>query len=94
MLSLRSGDPLDYREYKFFIHGTKKSVVLLSQSMQKKLFDWIQKGYQVESASVRFIVAWKSKDEPKGADETAVLLPDIVLKKEAVSENENLTTLG
>lgn len=46
-----------------------------------------KRGYQVESASVRFIVAWKPKDEPKGADETAVLLPDIVLKRETVSEN-------
>ncbi len=40
---------------------------------------WEAKGYQVKSASVRFVVAWKGKDAAKEEAETAVLLPDIHL---------------
>lgn len=38
-----------------------------------------ERGYEVKSASVRFVVAWKPKDAPKEEAETAVLLPDLVL---------------
>ena len=38
-----------------------------------------ERGYEVKSASVRFIVAWKPKDAPKDEPQTAVLLPDLLL---------------
>lgn len=82
VLSLRSGDPLDYRNNMLYIHGTGKAVAKLSFVMQKKLEDWQQRGYQVLSASVRFVVAWKGKEAPKEEKETAVLLPDMVMGKE------------
>lgn len=47
--------------------------------MQKTLAEWKEKGYEVKSASVRFIVAWKPKNAPKEEPETAVLLADMVL---------------
>ena len=47
--------------------------------MQATLSAWKEKGYQVRLASVRFIVAWKPKDAPKGEPETAVLLIDLTL---------------
>jgi ATP-dependent DNA helicase RecQ len=47
--------------------------------MQEKLSEWQERGYNIKSASVRFIVAWKPKDAPKEEKETAVLLADLVL---------------
>ena len=41
--------------------------------------EWKERGYDVKSATVRFIVAWKPKDAPKEEQESAVLLADLVL---------------
>lgn len=81
VLSLRSGAPLDFRDNMLWIAGTSRAVARLSQAMQKKVADWQQKGYQVLSAKVRFIVAWKPRTAPIEEKETAVLLPDIVMIK-------------
>lgn len=59
--------------------ATDKPVARLSQSMHSALLEWSEKGYEVKSASVRFVVAWKPKDAPKDEPETAVLLPDLLL---------------
>lgn len=56
-------------------------IAMLSARMQQKLSEWQEKGYEVQSAKVRFIVAWKPKDAPKEEKETAVVLADLVLKK-------------
>ena len=40
-----------------------------------------EKGYEVKSASVRFVVAWKPKEAPKDESETAVLLADLLLSR-------------
>ena len=40
-----------------------------------------EKGYEVKSASVRFVVAWKPKEAPKDEPETAVLLADLLLSR-------------
>ena len=62
---------------------TKQNIAIakLSSKMKETLSEWIDKGYEVKSASVRFIVAWKSKEDSKEEPETAVLLPDLVLCK-------------
>ena len=62
-----------------YVPRTGKPVAKLSAAMQKVLSEWMEKGYLVNSASVRFVVAWKPKNAPKEAEETAVLLPDIVM---------------
>lgn len=49
--------------------------------MQGELNQWIEKGYGVTNASIRFIVAWKSKDAPKEEPDTAVILADLHLVK-------------
>lgn len=49
--------------------------------MIDKLAKWETKGYNVASASVRFIVAWKSKNAAKEEKELAVLLADLKLRK-------------
>lgn len=49
--------------------------------MQKTVSDWKEKGYEVKTASVHFIVAWKPKEATKDEPETAVLLADLVLNR-------------
>lgn len=60
-------------------------VAKLSQKMQTTLLEWKNRGYEVKSASVRFIVAWKSKGTLKEEKETAVLLPELLLQKNSLS---------
>lgn len=81
ILSLRGGDSLTYKDYFLFETSNNKPVARLSSTMQTALSDWKEKGYEVKSASVRFIVAWKPKDSPKGEAETAVLLADLILSR-------------
>lgn len=79
VLTLRGGDSLNYNDFVFYDVSTNKPVAKLSQNMQTTLLEWRERGYEVKSASVRFVVAWKPKDAPKDAQETAVLLVDLVL---------------
>lgn len=81
ILSLRGGDSLTYKDYYLFEISNNKPVAKLSSTMQTALSDWKEKGYEVKSASVRFVVAWKPKDSPKGEAETAVLLADLILSR-------------
>ena len=61
--------------------GTKDHKINDIAKMQTTLSEWKTKCYEVKSASVRFIVAWKPKDAPKEESETAVLLADLTLCK-------------
>lgn len=79
VLELRSGDPLTYKETALHTIPTNKPIAKLSQKMQATLSEWEARGYEVKSATVRFIVAWKPKDAPKEEPEMAVLLADLVL---------------
>ena len=79
VLALRSGDSLTYKDHILYVPRTGKPVAKLSAAMQKVMSEWMERGYQVNSASVRFVVAWKPKNAPKEAEEIAVLLPDIVM---------------
>lgn len=85
VLSLRSGDCLRYDNYIFYNTITGKKVAKLSLGMQEKLSEWEKRGYKVNSAFVRFIVAWKPKDASEEEAEIAVLLPDLFLLKEGNS---------
>ena len=77
ILALRSGMPLAYHDWYFSCPDTGRDIALLSNSMQKKLQAWLDKGYRVCYASIRFIVAWKPKGSPKDTEETAVTLIDM-----------------
>lgn len=81
VLSLQSGDSLMYADNMFTHPKNGQPIALISKKMQSELKVWKEKGYRVTSASVRFIVAWKNKDAAKEEAETAILLPDIVLKR-------------
>ncbi|MBR5832157.1 MAG: RecQ family ATP-dependent DNA helicase [Bacteroidales bacterium] len=79
ILSLRSGQTIIYRNNMFYNPINNMSIAKLSVSMQDELQEWITKGYNVKSSSIRFIVAWKPKGEQKEESETAVLLLDMIL---------------
>lgn len=81
VLSMRGGDRLSYDNSVLYNAKTGAAVAKLSKDMRSKVAEWNGKGYIVRYGRVRFVVAWKAKDAPKDAPETAVLLPDIVLER-------------
>ena len=81
VLSLRGGDELTYNAPYLCSAPTGQAIARLSQGMLDKLVKWESKGYHVATASVRFIVAWKSKNAAKEEKELAVLLADLKLRK-------------
>lgn len=81
VLSLMSGDPLQYRDGFLFVPETQKTVAKLSSKMQETMQEWESKGYSVSDASVRFVVAWRPKDAEESETVTAVLLPELHLNK-------------
>ena len=62
--------------------STGEKVVCLSKAKREELKDWYKKGYQIESAKISCILAWKGKDDDK---ECAVILPDLVLRKRSTN---------
>ncbi len=82
VLSLMGGDALCYRGGFFYMPESQYPLAKLSSTMQEAMSDWESKGYSVYEASVRFIVAWKPKEESEKQAECAVLLPELRLRKE------------
>ncbi len=78
VLALKGGDSLSYNNFVLYNALTNKPVAKLSADLQKKLLGELR-SYHVESASVRFVVAWKPKDAVKDEPERAVILADLVL---------------
>lgn len=81
ILSLRSGEHLTYSNNYLYSISSEAPIAHLSQKMQAEIIIWKSKGYEVKSATIRFVVAWKPKDAPKEEQEYAVLLLDLELKK-------------
>jgi len=83
-MTLRSGDLLTYKDAALY-DKTGTCVAQLSKSKKDELQVWQERGYQVTSGSVRFVLAWRPKPRPETPDkqekETAVILADLVLKK-------------
>ena len=82
VLSLFSGEQLIYSNGYFINPHSNYSVAKVSTRMRDSLLDWEAKGYHVVSSTVRFVVAWRSKEAPKDSPETAVMLPEIKLVRE------------
>lgn len=60
------------------IEGKNMPVVKFSKAFFEKIQNLQKKGYMPYAAEVRFIVAWMGKED---TEETAVILPDIYLKR-------------
>lgn len=81
ILALKAGNKLRY-ENSFFYDTHNNQVCQLSQKMQNEVNEWREKGYFISDSTIRFIVAWKSKDAPKEEEEHAVILLELELKKQ------------
>lgn len=80
ILALRAGQPLRFDNNYLYDCHTNMAVAQLSQKMHGELSLWAERGYSVQTASIRFIVAWRPKDAPKEEKESAVLLVDLTLR--------------
>ncbi|MBQ0080944.1 MAG: RecQ family ATP-dependent DNA helicase [Alistipes sp.] len=82
ILAMRAGEQLRFNNNYFYSLKTNQPIAQLSQKMQSEILLWAEKGYRVSSSTIRFIVAWRSKDASKEEKEHAVLLLDLCLAKE------------
>ena len=91
---LFAGDKLTYSQKYFFDVENNAKVAKLSTKMQGELQQWLEKGYVVTGASVRFVVMWRPKDAEKGTPSCAIILPNITLSrcetKNEATDNEKL----
>lgn len=80
IVQLRSGAPLSMVEEYLYaeMNGKSTRVAKFSMACRDSLGKLYDKGYYPYYADVRFIVAWRAETDQ---DETAVLLPNIYLKK-------------
>ena len=82
ILKCRSGEPLYLNgHYLYVTYNSKRyPVVKLSSAARQKLDKLYNKGYQVRSAKIRFIAAWRNK-EISDTNEYAVVLPEMDLSR-------------
>lgn len=80
ILKLQSGMPLVFCNMELHL-PTGETIAPLSKKKREEIQKWVEKGYQVQSATINYIVAWKGKDE---VEEAAVLLPELVLQKREI----------
>ncbi|MBQ6062357.1 MAG: RecQ family ATP-dependent DNA helicase [Prevotella sp.] len=77
VLRLRNGDSLQYKD-GYLLNGQGTTIAALSASGKDKLKTWNDKGYEVTSAKVSYVLAWR----PQCSEiEYAVCLASIVLTK-------------
>ncbi|MBQ6040343.1 MAG: RecQ family ATP-dependent DNA helicase [Oscillospiraceae bacterium] len=82
ILNLRSGDTLTLKGKCLYaqIGGKTIRAAILSKAAQDTLNRLYAKGYRVQSARIRFVVAWRNQDETDDK-EYAIILPDVFLEK-------------
>ncbi|HHX57156.1 MAG TPA: AAA family ATPase, partial [Clostridiales bacterium] len=81
IVRLISGTELHISGNSLFIKTSKatEKVIILSKAYQDKMAEMKRKGYVPYKAKIRFVVAWKDKEDEQ---ECAILLPDIFYRKE------------
>lgn len=80
IIKLRSGDilQLDEEHLCVVIDGKLVKVIKYSKAFKEKLASLKAKGFEPIAATIRFIMAWKGKDDE---NDTSIILPDLCLKK-------------
>ena len=79
VLKLRSGDTLHYSN-GYLISQQGDYIASLSKTMRNRMEELHQQGYEVTSAQVSYILAWRPREEPQ---EIAVCLANLVLEQKA-----------
>lgn len=86
IFTLRSGTPLFVMDNGRALgaktpDGKLFKVLVLSKGRQSELESWRDRGYEIETANVYRIVAWRDKNDPADDKEYAVVLPTLFLRK-------------
>ena len=84
--SLRAGSSLFVMDHGRALRaqtsdGQSFKALVLSKKSQEEIDSWRQKGYEIESANIYRIVAWRDKNDPVDPTEYAVILPTLFLRK-------------
>ena len=82
ILKLQSGNPL-HPANNFLcadIDGREIPVVKFSRAFEGKIQNYRDKGFEMSSAAVRFVVAWRDKED-ENETETAIILPVVTMEK-------------
>ena len=87
VLRLRSGDNLQYKD-GYLQNEQSINIIALSASGKDKLKAWTDKGYEVTSAKVNYILAWRPQDSES---EYAICLANVVLSKITEDRRNNNT---
>ncbi len=79
ILRMQSGMHLYARKNRLYLYSNEKMipVVQFSKSCYEKIKKIIDNGYKLYDSKVRFICAWKGKED---TEETAIILPDIYFR--------------
>ena len=77
ILSLRSGQPLWFKDNGFF-SAAGDCVAVLSAKKRNELQELYRQGFTVYAAEVAFVAAWRGEND---TEESAVMLPKIHLKR-------------
>lgn len=79
ILKLKSGAELEVEGRRLYCNycGKKYPVAQFSRDCSNRIQSITQKGYTINSARIRYIVAWKGENDER---ETAIILPDVDLK--------------
>lgn len=80
IVRLRSGQALTVKEDVLYVRlgNASNCVAKFSKSCLEKIKHLNKQGYKINSAEIRFIVAWKSLED---TSETAIILPTLHFKK-------------
>lgn len=88
ILNLKSGMHLDIKGKRLFLHSKNMPVLQFSTKCSEEINKYVESGYTPYDAVIRFVCAWKGKDN---TEETAVILADLYfLRNNEQSENELL----
>lgn len=80
LLKLQSGHPLTCQGHTLWgeLDGNRFPAVQFSRAFSEALSHWKEQGYNIHSAKVLFVVAWKGESD---TEESAIVLPELTLKR-------------
>ena len=83
VLKCHSGMSLRF-DNGYLLLPSGERIASLSHKMRNEFEGWSAKGYRVQEARVNFIVAWRDSDDKENNEDTAVLLPELLLRRDVV----------
>ena len=84
IIRLKSGMHLAVRGCRLYIKAGDKlqPVLQFSKKCNEDIKKLIESGYQPYDAVIRFICAWKDREDTEGTEETAIILADVYFRRD------------